>query len=329
MAPRTLRWEDWPEADRALWTALVRSGGLLDDAGAWSHLRPATLASIQARYARWLAWLKETAPEVLALAPEQRATPARLLAWLELDVGARSRQPCGLHRRPSPRPEHGGTAAGLERAVPPAADRRPAGRPLDQHAQARPDHVDRRSARRRARARRRPGRRRLDRARGRQAAPRWHDDRAPRPDADAAPRFHGTRARDVRPRSSGPHRHLPVRRDDQERRAVGGDRPAGHHPAAASLHRRGAALSSSRAATRCTPGSGPTARDGPCSRATSPSGSPRRRGTRSGSASRRTCSAMRPPPAWRGSRRRMLSSFGRCSGTRASALPSGTTYRRT
>ena len=47
-APRRLRWEDWPAADQALWKALVRHGGLLDDAGALSHLRPSTMEIIQA-----------------------------------------------------------------------------------------------------------------------------------------------------------------------------------------------------------------------------------------------------------------------------------------
>ena len=32
----------WPEADRAIWTALVRQGGPLDDAGALSHVRATT-----------------------------------------------------------------------------------------------------------------------------------------------------------------------------------------------------------------------------------------------------------------------------------------------
>ena len=80
---KSLRWEDWPPEDQALWNALVRKGGLLDDAGALSHVRASTQEIIQRRYARWLGWLRASAPEVLAEMPERRATPERLLAWLE------------------------------------------------------------------------------------------------------------------------------------------------------------------------------------------------------------------------------------------------------
>jgi hypothetical protein len=78
-----LPWERWPEADRALWDALVAQGGPLDDAGALSHLRPATLGTLRRGYAQWLAWLRASRPEVLSEPPERRATAERLSAWMD------------------------------------------------------------------------------------------------------------------------------------------------------------------------------------------------------------------------------------------------------
>lgn len=68
----------WPPADRALWQALVAPApGPLDDAGALSHLRPASLTIIATCYGRWLAWLTEA----LAEPPVCRCTPERLRDW--------------------------------------------------------------------------------------------------------------------------------------------------------------------------------------------------------------------------------------------------------
>lgn len=74
---------EWPAADRAMWSALVRPGGPLDDQGALVHLRSTSLASLEFRYGRWLRWLLTTCPEGIAEPPAQRATMARLSAWLE------------------------------------------------------------------------------------------------------------------------------------------------------------------------------------------------------------------------------------------------------
>jgi hypothetical protein len=73
----------WPLADRVLWQALVTpAAGLLDDAGALSHLRPASLNIISVCYGCWLAWLTEAVPGALDEPPVERATPERLLAWV-------------------------------------------------------------------------------------------------------------------------------------------------------------------------------------------------------------------------------------------------------
>jgi hypothetical protein len=41
MDSRFLPRSEWPEADSAMWTALCWTGSVLDDAGAFAHLRPA------------------------------------------------------------------------------------------------------------------------------------------------------------------------------------------------------------------------------------------------------------------------------------------------
>ena len=51
--------EAWPEADRAAWEELFRSGDLLDDAGAARHWSAATRVTNQHHYARWLGWLQD------------------------------------------------------------------------------------------------------------------------------------------------------------------------------------------------------------------------------------------------------------------------------
>jgi hypothetical protein len=73
----------WPEADRAMWERLLRRGGPLDDNGALSHLRAASLATLEQSYGRWLGWLVRVEPESLLQSPADRATLSRLMAWLE------------------------------------------------------------------------------------------------------------------------------------------------------------------------------------------------------------------------------------------------------
>ncbi|MGC9371240.1 MAG: tyrosine-type recombinase/integrase [Paracoccaceae bacterium] len=77
---------EWPEADADMWDALQREGGPLDDRGRLVHLRATSLETLQLRYGRWLQWLSDSEPETLAQSPADRATPARLKAWLA-DLG--------------------------------------------------------------------------------------------------------------------------------------------------------------------------------------------------------------------------------------------------
>ena len=79
---RILPLADWPAPDRALWARLVAPAGPLDDPGALSGLRESSRTTIRNGYARWLAWLADAGPAVLAANPAARATPERLLAWM-------------------------------------------------------------------------------------------------------------------------------------------------------------------------------------------------------------------------------------------------------
>lgn len=82
-APRVLPLESWPEADRRMWDGLVAQGGLLDEAGALSHVRETTRQGLLMRYRQWLGWLEDVDPTALTELPEVRATAERLGRWVE------------------------------------------------------------------------------------------------------------------------------------------------------------------------------------------------------------------------------------------------------
>lgn len=81
--PLVLPFDAWPDADKQMWQALFRRGGLLDDAGALSHLRPTTQEMLCRHYGRWMGWVSRAGPEALLQPPSQRLTAGRLAAWLE------------------------------------------------------------------------------------------------------------------------------------------------------------------------------------------------------------------------------------------------------
>ncbi|MBB1492701.1 tyrosine-type recombinase/integrase [Paracoccus sp. MC1854] len=87
MNHRRLPFEQWPACDQALWRELTATGSILDGSGAFAELRAATLQSRQAGYANWLGWLSRTEPDALAMAPADRVTRPRIIAWLETFSG--------------------------------------------------------------------------------------------------------------------------------------------------------------------------------------------------------------------------------------------------
>lgn len=76
-----LRFEEWPEEDRAVWVALFRKGHPLDEAGPLAHYREASIVHLQNAYSYWLAWIRSEAPDLLLQAPPTRITAERLAAW--------------------------------------------------------------------------------------------------------------------------------------------------------------------------------------------------------------------------------------------------------
>ncbi|WP_136651098.1 tyrosine-type recombinase/integrase [Paracoccus aeridis] len=81
--------EDWPHADKAMWTRLISPGAPLDERGALAHVRATTLVSLQMQYRHWLRWLQRADPAALVEPPETRLTLERLRAWLKDLAGTR------------------------------------------------------------------------------------------------------------------------------------------------------------------------------------------------------------------------------------------------
>ena len=77
-----LQIEHWPAADRALWESLFTEGNPLDDRGPLVHLRQTSRETLQLRYGRWLKWLADHRPDLLAHPPLERASLDLLKDWL-------------------------------------------------------------------------------------------------------------------------------------------------------------------------------------------------------------------------------------------------------
>lgn len=80
---RSLPFDDWPEADRAMWEDLTTLEDMFGDPGGFAHLRPATVRAYQRSYAQWLAHLVGGGVDLDAEAPDARATVERLRRYLD------------------------------------------------------------------------------------------------------------------------------------------------------------------------------------------------------------------------------------------------------
>lgn len=80
---RIPRLAEWPASDREMWQRAIQQGGLFDDLGPLSHLATPTLGMIQAGYGKWLGWLTETQPEILALPPARRLELERFVIFIK------------------------------------------------------------------------------------------------------------------------------------------------------------------------------------------------------------------------------------------------------
>jgi integrase/recombinase XerD len=75
---------EWPEADRAAFSAAYAPGDVFDDtAGCGAHLSEGTREWVKFVYRRWLGFLKATYPETLSMPPAERITPERVCAFIE------------------------------------------------------------------------------------------------------------------------------------------------------------------------------------------------------------------------------------------------------
>ena len=86
----SLSYRDWPEADRRAWEAALTAGGVFDDGGVAAPWRQATRTDAMIGYGYWLKFLLDQDPALLELNPAERATPARLRAYLKALLSRRS-----------------------------------------------------------------------------------------------------------------------------------------------------------------------------------------------------------------------------------------------
>lgn len=80
----------WPLEDRLMWQSLFESTSLLDDCGGLAHLRQTSIQVLEQAYCQWLGWLTAHDVEALHMAPVERATPERLIRWLDAFADARA-----------------------------------------------------------------------------------------------------------------------------------------------------------------------------------------------------------------------------------------------
>lgn len=77
----SLRLEDWPEPDRKAWSAAFIEADIFDEVGQGAHLAKATRVGLTNAYGRWLGFLTRSDSLALALAPGDRVTRERIVAF--------------------------------------------------------------------------------------------------------------------------------------------------------------------------------------------------------------------------------------------------------
>ena len=70
----SMRFEDWPLEDRALWVRAFRSTDIFDDRGVAAKWRPKTVNQARYAYSRWLHFVNEVDPAVLVIPAADRVT---------------------------------------------------------------------------------------------------------------------------------------------------------------------------------------------------------------------------------------------------------------
>jgi integrase len=85
--PLVLPFDNWPAADRTAWASAVQPSGLFGDGGALAQSAAGSLQIYRQGYAQWLSFLARNEPEVLAQAPVQRVTQARVQGFVDESLG--------------------------------------------------------------------------------------------------------------------------------------------------------------------------------------------------------------------------------------------------
>lgn len=82
-ARKSLQLADWPEPDRLAWLAALHPGqDIFDDVGPASRWATSTQVAVQYDYGRWLGFIAAREPGALGLAPDTRASTARVMRFL-------------------------------------------------------------------------------------------------------------------------------------------------------------------------------------------------------------------------------------------------------
>jgi integrase/recombinase XerD len=82
MIRRSLPFDAWPEPDRTAWTEAIAEGDIFNGRGPAAHWAATTRYTVMAAYGRYLAFLAESEPLVLADHPTKRLTEDRFARYL-------------------------------------------------------------------------------------------------------------------------------------------------------------------------------------------------------------------------------------------------------